>query len=191
VPVPGTPPEKSRDPLVVFLARWDRRKRPQLFFELAKAFPRVRFIAFGRSQDPVWDAELRRRYGGLPNLELAGFVDQFENGQVREALNRAWVLVNTAAREGLPTSFLEAMAHRCALLARVDPGRVVERFGFCASTDNFTEGLEALLQGDAWRAKGEAGHGYMREHFELDRVIERHIELYRELAVDGHGRARA
>jgi glycosyltransferase involved in cell wall biosynthesis len=181
VRVPATAPVKSSEPTVCFLARWDRRKRPECFLELAKEFPRVRFIAAGSGQHRTRDTSLRRRYGHLPNLELSGFINQFDSDTLAALLGRSWVLVNTSVREGLPTSFLEAMAQRCALLSRVDPDAVATRFGYHAQHDDFATGLASLLSDDAWRARGEAGYHYVRKGFELGRVVERHIEVYRDL----------
>ncbi|SLN61858.1 glycosyltransferase family 4 protein [Oceanibacterium hippocampi] len=179
--IPQRLPTKAEQPTVLFVARWDRRKRPQLFFELAKVFPEVQFIAAGASQDAGWDAALRARYGNLPNLELTGFIDQFETGRLEALFAKAWIFVNTAAREGLPTSFLEAMAHGCALLSFVDPSGVASKFGYHAGEDDFAAGVKTLLTGDAWRARGEAGRDYVSERFEEDRVIDRHLAIYREL----------
>ncbi len=184
VDVSAEPPRKSVDPLVVFLARWDRRKRPQLFFELAESFPHVRFLAFGRSQDEAWDLTLRSRYGGIANLEFAGFVDQFEDDRIWRTLSDAWVLVNTSAREGLPTAMLEALAHRCAILSHTDTDRIASRFGIYASDDDLAAGLEALLRGDAWRDKGEAGYAWVHENFRRDAVIDRHVAAYRRLTTE-------
>ena len=91
--------------------------------------------------------------------------------------------MNTSVREGLPTSFLEALANRCALLSSVDPGGVTQRFGYFARDDDFAAGLGALLEGDAWRARGAAGWEYVRESFEIESVIDRHLQVYQQFAV--------
>jgi glycosyltransferase involved in cell wall biosynthesis len=180
---------KAVMPTVCFIGRLDRRKRPQLFFELARQFPHVRFLAAGRSNDAAWDAELHARYGDVPNLEMLGFVDQFQSAQLKVILSQSWILVNTSVREGLPTSFLEALANRCALLSSVDPGGVTQRFGYFVRNDDFATGLATLLENDVWREKGEAGWEYVRESFEIESVIDRHLQVYRQftgqLAVQG------
>jgi glycosyltransferase involved in cell wall biosynthesis len=180
IAVPPTAPRKSRRPTVCFVARWDRRKRPELFFELARRRPDVRFVAAGAGQDSEYDAELRRRYGGLPNLVMPGFIDQFSGNGLSELLGESWILANTAEREGLPTSFLEAFAHGCAILSRVNPDNLVRRFGEVAQADAFGEGLDRLLVGDAWRGRGEAGRRYVYEHYELGNVVDRHLAIYQE-----------
>jgi glycosyltransferase involved in cell wall biosynthesis len=179
--VPDRPMQKSSHPTVCFLARWDRRKRPELFFEMAKRFPHVRFIAAGKSQDSKWDEFLRKKYRNIPNLELTGFIDQFATDKLSGLLEKSWILVNTATREGLPTSFLEALAHRCAILSRVNPDGIAERFGYHVRDDDFTQGLEWLLENDTWRKMGENGWLYVKENYELGKVIDKHISVYSEL----------
>jgi len=171
---------KAPMPTVCFIGRLDRRKRPQLFFELARQFPHVRFLAAGRSNDPVWDAELHAKYGNVPNLEMLGFVDQFQSAKLQSILSQSWILVNTSVREGLPTSFLEALANQCALLSSVDPGGVTQRFGHFVRNDDFATGLAELLENDAWREKGAAGWEYVRDSFEIESVIDRHLQVYRQ-----------
>jgi len=160
------------------VARLDRRKRPELFLDLAAKFPHVRFVAAGISRDPGWEASLRKRYGGFPNLDMPGFVDQFRSGLHTEILGKSWIMVNTAAREGLPNSFLEAAAHRCAILSGVDPDGFASRFGYHAAADDFTEGLARLLEGNRWRERSEKGHEYVRETFEIGRAIDLHLAAY-------------
>jgi glycosyltransferase involved in cell wall biosynthesis len=179
--VPASAPVKAARPTVCFVARWDRRKRPEVFLELAKRRPDVRFVAVGKSADAKWDAELRRRYAGLPNLEMPGFVDQFSGTALSDLLSESWILVNTAEREGLPTSFLEAFAHGCAILSRVNPDGLVSRFGHVVENDAFAEGLESLLRQDDWRRKGEGGRKYVQEYYELGAVVDRHMEIYSEV----------
>ena len=180
ISIPGSV-EKSPTPLVAYVGRWDRRKRPELFFELAARFPDVCFIAVGLAQDKARERSLRATFGNLANLDMLGFIDQFESAELSELLARSWLIVNTSVREGVPTSLLEAMAHRCAVLSRVDPDGIATRFGYCAAVDDFAEGLAWLLKNDRWREKGFAGHRYVRENFELECAIDRHVEVYEAL----------
>jgi len=170
--------DKSGVPAVCYVGRWDSRKRPELFLDLAAEFPGVHFIAMGRGRTGKYDRELRHRYGGLPNVELTGFIDQFASPRFFELLSSAWVLVNTSLREGLPRSFLEAAACGCAILSRVDPDGFASRFGFRAEHDNFDVGLRTLLADDRWRALGLAAHEYVAGTYELDAAVAAHIEVY-------------
>jgi len=173
--------QKAASPTVCFLSRWDRRKRPEKFFELAKAFPQVRFLAAGKSRNPKYDAHLRTTYGYLPNLEMLGFIDQFMSDQLSRLLEQSWIMVNTAAREGLPNAFIEAAAHGCAILSEVDPDGFASRFGHKVKDDGFAEGLEALLNNGHWKKQGDLGCSYVREIFSLDTAIEQHLAIYEDL----------
>lgn len=173
--------EKADQPTVCFMARWDKRKRPELFLDLARQFPDVKFIAVGASRNRVWDEALRARYAGLSNLEMTGFLDQFDGRRHDEILSRSWILINTSAREGLPVSFVEAAAHHCAILSSVNPDDFASRFGYFAERDDFANGLRFLLENDRWRTLGEQAFQHVRGIFATPRAIEKHLEIYREL----------
>jgi glycosyltransferase involved in cell wall biosynthesis len=176
---------KSERPTVCFLARWDRRKRPELFLDLARQFPEVQFTAIGRARDRQFDASLRERYAYLPNLEMPGHLDPFESPRLSAILSESWILVNTATREGLPNAFLEAGAHGCAVLSALDPGGFTSHFGYHVRDGDFVRGLRALLQGDRWRECGEAARAWVRENYEQELAIEQHLAVYRELLSAG------
>lgn len=195
---PAEPPRKDPRPLVLSVGRWDRRKRIERFFALAERFPDVRFAAVGRAHEPGEDRRLRRAWGGLPNLDLPGEASLFpppppgggatageagrgRAGDLADWYGRAWVLVNTSAREALPYTFLEALAHGVAILSALDPDGVTGRFGEVVEGDGYEEGLARLLSGDAWRDRGRRGAEWVRETFSEERSARLHLELYERL----------
>ena len=175
---------KASKPTVCYMARLDRRKRPELFLDLAEQFPEVDFIAAGKSRDPQWDAFLREKYGHLPNLELTGFIDQFASNKHAEILEKSWVMVNTATREALPNSFIEAMSHQCAIMSHVNPDDIASNFGYHAQQDDFAHGLKTLLADGQWKKQGMKGYQYCVETFETRAAIARHLEIYHRLLGD-------
>lgn len=181
VDLPGSPSIKSSQPTVCFVGRWDRRKKPERFFNLAKKNPHIRFIAPGKSQDSEWDRYLRLEYGSLPNLEMPGFLDQFSTNALSELLSKSWILVNTSTREGLPNAFLEALAHECALLSIVNPENLTQRFGHVIKDRDFGNGLKYLIENSRWKDKGKAGYAYIKRHYELHKAIDMHIAIYEKL----------
>ena len=173
--------QKDLKPTVCFIARWDRRKRPELMLDLANSHPNVHFIMTGSSRDKRYDQELRSKFGKFPNIELTGFVNQFESDRLSSILSRSWILINTSAREGLPNSFIEACAHKCAVLSSVDPDGFSSQFGYYSSVDDFSEGLKFLLQDNHWKELGEKGYDYVKNTFSLEKSIDRHIDIYSTL----------
>jgi glycosyltransferase involved in cell wall biosynthesis len=173
--------DKADVPTVCYLGRLDRRKQPERFLQLADQFRDVRFICVGEAQDKSYDEYLRSRYAGQSNLELTGFIDQFRDGRVSEILGRSWVLINTSAREGLPNTYMEAAAHRTAILSAVDPDGFASRFGHHATDGDFGAGLATLLAGDLWQSRGGAGLDYVSQTYEVGKAIDRQVALYDEV----------
>jgi glycosyltransferase involved in cell wall biosynthesis len=181
VEVPQTDIVKSKLPTVCYLARWDKRKKPEVFFQLAKCFPDVKFIAVGKARNVNYDDYLRKKYSNLKNLTMTGFINQFETDEISKILDSSWVIINTATREGLPNAFLEALAHKCAILSALNPEGVTERFGYYVKDGNFEAGLKRLLDNNNWRIKGERGQNYIKENYELNSSIDQHIKIYQNL----------
>ena len=92
-------------------------------------------------------------------------------------------MVNTATREALPTNaFLEAAAHRCALLACLDyQDGFASNFGYCALVQDFETGLAWLLENDRWKSLGEKGQAHVRDQYRTDLVIDQHLQVYRSV----------
>lgn len=172
---------KSETPTVCSLARLDRRKRPELFLDLAEKFPDVQFIAMGKSRDQEWDNYLRNKYKNITNLEMTGFLDQFSSNKHTEILDKSWIMINTATREGLPNAFIESASHKCAILSHVNPDDFASKFGYHAENDNFIEGLKYLLENNRWKVLGEKAYSYVNNTFDLDKSIAQHIKIYQDL----------
>jgi glycosyltransferase involved in cell wall biosynthesis len=184
LPTPVEVPDKvvkSKIPTICYIARWDRRKRPEILIKLAKSFPDVKFSIAGASRDPGYDQKIREELATFPNVELLGFINQFETDKLAKVFSQSWILVNTAAREGLPNSFIEACAHRCAILSSVDPDGFASQFGQYTPADDFSTGLDTLLKNNLWRELGEKGYNYVNENFAVDKAIDQHINIYKHL----------
>ena len=182
IDVPPTPPQKSAQPTFTFIARWDRRKRPEQFLELATQFPAYRFIAVGQGEDAAYDAALRAQYQTVSNLEMPGFISRFdEAGRMERILSDTWALVNTAAREGLPLTFLEAAAYGCAIVSAVDPDQFASRFGQEVCGDDFATALRKLMAG-APLEKGRRAHAHVKATYENSMALQAHSAEYQKFA---------
>ncbi|KXA93651.1 hypothetical protein AKJ65_06140 [candidate division MSBL1 archaeon SCGC-AAA259E19] len=170
--------EKDKEPTVCFLARWDAQKRPEIFFNLAKQFPEVNFIAMGKAHDEKRDSRLRNKYSHIPNLRLTGFVSQKEK---EEILDRSWIMINTSVREALPVAFLEALVHKTAILSSENPDGIAKNFGFHVTKGDFVKGLKWLLNEERWKSRGERGYRYVKKFHEKEKVIDLHLKTYRQI----------
>lgn len=182
VEVPDGPFVKAERPLCVFLGRFDPRKRPELFFQLAARMPDVNFIALGKAHDRSYQAYLARHHFHLPNLDVTGFVDPFTDDTLHHILSKAWVLVHPAVREGLPTAFQEASSHEVAILAYVNPGNYVSSFGRVVSEAGGLETLEhelrQMIESQEWRHKGKSGREYNLKYHSISVSLAEHLKVY-------------
>lgn len=178
VEIPERQVKKSSTPMVCFLGRWDPVKRVEMFLSLVNEFPDVTFVAMGKAHGEERDRFLREKYAKLPNVVLRGFVSEEEKSKI---LEKSWILINTSVRECLPVSFLEACAHKTAILSSENPDNFAEDFGFHVQNDNFTTGLRFLLDEDKWKEKGKRGFEYVKDAHELDKVINKYLEVYENL----------
>lgn len=182
IDVPEGPIEKAEQPTVLFLARWDLQKRPELFVRLARAFPTVRFVMAGSATDPEVDGKLRHTYQDIPNLVLPGHI----SGSAKDQwLRESWILVNTSVREGMPVSYLEALSYECSILSSLEADNLVSRYGCVSKDDNFANALTRLLENDRWRELGRQGRIHVEEVFEFDKAIDATVEAYRALIEAG------
>lgn len=180
--VSGPTEPKATQATVCYLGRWDPRKRPELFLEIAAKFPHVKFVFVGAClNDPVRDELIRERCRALPNVTAPGWINPDQRAAI---LDSAWVLINTSTRECLPVSYLEAGARRCAILSHCNADDFASTFGYWAERgdlDDFVRGLEFLLAFDRWKGFGEKAYAYVSQTHEYEKVIDQHLSIYRSL----------
>ncbi|MEM1510833.1 MAG: glycosyltransferase family 4 protein, partial [Thermofilaceae archaeon] len=167
---------KADEPTVCFLGRMDPQKRYWLFFDFAKEFPEVEFVAIGRPSllyENLYERVVKR-YQGLKNLKIVGFVSEEEKSEI---LAKSWVLCLPSIREGLPISFLEALANKTAILSSVNPDRLTEKFGYWVKNDDFMSSLDFIIKNNKWKIAGEEGYRYVKENHELNSITMRLIQL--------------
>jgi 5-deoxy-D-glucuronate isomerase len=90
-------------------------------------------------------------------------------------------LANTSPKEGLPNVFIEAAAHRCAILSSVDPDGFTTNYGVHVHDDDFSAGLRKLLENDFWREQAAKGFDYVSSTFSADKSIDQHVRIYQSL----------
>ncbi len=169
---------KADIPTVLYMGRLDHRKRPEATLNLAKCFPQVQFRIAGKSRNPEYENHLKETYSIYPNIEFLGFVKQFEGDTHHRLLTEAWIHINTAIREGLPNSFIEAAGHSCAILSYVNPDAFSSTFGYHAGKDDFEKGLSWLLEDQHWKEMGRAGFEYVSSTYEMSKAMDAHEQVY-------------
>jgi glycosyltransferase involved in cell wall biosynthesis len=179
--VPEAIPQKSDGPTACFVGRFDRRKRPELYIELARSVPEVTFLMVGRAEDAAWQRQLEEMAAPVDNLKLLGYIDKFDDDEFYGVYDSSWVLVNTASREAHPLTFFEAAGRGCAIMSFVNPDDFASEFGYWAKNEDFSVGMRSLLEDDKWRNQGKKAHEYVRRHYRYDLAAKAHTDLYATL----------
>ena len=168
---------RAERPRVAFLGRLDPIKRPWVFVELARRFPRIEFVVLGRAH---FEGPGSWHPGRLPsNVTVLGHVD---GESKRSLLGSAWMIVNTSIHESLPISFLEALHCGTPIVSCQDPEGVTSRFGRYVgrwggsgldALDAFGDAIESLLDDDGLRLRlGAEGCEWARANHTPERFLE-------------------
>lgn len=177
--------EKFDEPTICWVARWDPQKRPDMALLIAKQLPEVKFIMIGTANRntahyEVVEDYLKKTFSEMKNVSILGFVNEEEK---REIIGKSWALLNTSIREGLPITFLEALAEETPIISYVDPDSYVSRFGIKVdySLESFIHGIEQAVSERLFQKIGQNERSYaLREHA-LDVVMNKHIQIYSDI----------
>jgi len=171
-------PRFTQKPSLCFLGRLDPIKRPWIYFELAKRFPKVDFYVAGITHYPKLMNDVIDRYRDVKNLKLMGLV----TGEAKEKmLNSIWGIINTSVHEALPVSYLEAFSYKKTVVGCQDPDQMISQFGIYTGEilgngydddclNKFSEGIETILSSQFDRiGKGKAARRFVEEHYSHER----------------------
>ena len=175
--------KKYDEPTIVWVARWDPQKRPDMALLVAKQMPEVNFIMIGTANRnsahyEIVEEYLKKEFSGLRNLTILGFVSEEKK---REIIGNSWALLNTSIREGLPITFLEALAEGTPIVSYVDPDQYVTNFGIKAQSykvEGFVDAIKEIIKDERFKHIGLKSIPFIRENHETLAVMNKHILIY-------------
>jgi glycosyltransferase involved in cell wall biosynthesis len=163
-------------------------KQPEVFLDLATAFPHLQFRMIGGPGDDesaLYDL-IRARAAALPNVMFSGFLPY---SQVEDVFDDAAVFVNTSRTEGFPNTFLQAWARGIPTVSFFDSGarengqavgRIVQ------SLDEMKGIVGGYMSDERMRTmEGKICRRYFEANHTPNRVLDAYQQLFRNLlAVD-------
>lgn len=184
---PGNVIPGQCDGPVLWLATLRTWKRPELFLELARRLPDIRFVlAGGADQGEKGNAlyrSIEEAASKLPNVRLTGFMP-YE--QADALFNGASLFVNTSDFEGFPNTFLQAWARGVPTVSFFDTGAADNqgRLGCIVSDlDAMIEAVERLHgQPEKWAKESQRCRAYFQSHHHVDSVVDQYDQLFMQLA---------
>jgi len=77
------------------------------------------------------------------------------------------------------------LAHKTPIFSGENPDGLTSSYGFHVEDEDYEEGLRWVLDSDEWTRRGEEGRVHVERVFELEHVIDIHLERYEELVGEG------
>lgn len=175
-------PEKSPQPMVTWLARWDQQKRPDIALRAAKEIPEIDFYFIGAASGvPVLENKQRslmKAYEKYKHIHITNFISEEDK---QDILGKSWILLNTSAREGLPVSFLEAGAKGCAIVSSVNPDNYPSKFGSFVENGEFPAVIRKMVKGEECFELGKKAHKHMLNFHQTSIVMRQNINAMKRV----------
>ena len=172
---------RSRDGVVLWVSTIKSLKRPELFLEIARRNPQLRFCMVGgpaTGTEAALYPQIEDAARHLPNVEFVGFVPYSE---VESYFDRARIFVNTSDFEGFPNTFLQSWARGVPTVSFVDCGAREggRSIGFVSSDlDDMSSTIAQLSHDDVlWACESERA----LMHFESNHSVRIAVTKYSRL----------
>ncbi|MGQ4874908.1 MAG: glycosyltransferase family 4 protein [Promethearchaeia archaeon] len=169
------PYNKNSREFILWVARGEKWKRPEIFIELAKAFPTESFVMImPLGSDKDFFKKIKNKAEKLENLK---FIPGVPFSKVNEYYKRAKVFVNTSLSEGFPNSFNQAMNASTPILSlNINPDNFINKYNVGLYCNNdfelLKENLNVLLKNeDLWKNLSENSLEFVKEHMNIKKSI--------------------
>ena len=159
-------------------------KHPELFVELARALPDIRFNMIATTDTAERQTELDTAAESIPNLEFLGAV---EYGRMEQYYQQAALFVSTSELEGFPNTFLQSWANGTPVVSlRVDPDAIFsrKRLGVCTHGDMkhlIQETRRLVMAPGDRKAIGREARRHVEEAHGIRSVGARYLELFEKV----------
>ncbi len=177
-------PNKAKPPIVLWVGSMAPVKQPELFLELAQAMPEITFQMIGGAGEEL--GLYNRVREASPRIHNLEFLDVIPFEEINGYFRRASILVNTSILEGFPYAFIQAwMSYMPVVSLNSDPDEVICKniLGFHSKTfSQLIEDIKSLLGNEQLRLEmGENGRRYVEENHDINRIVEHHMQVFRQL----------
>lgn len=171
--------------LVLWVATVKSLKRPELFLQLARDFPHLKFRMVG-GPGKAWEYETYKSAqmlaAELSNVEFTGFVPYAEVGT---HFDQARVFINTSDFEGFPNTFLQAWARGIPTVSFFDCGARLDGrpVGFiCPDYAEMRKAVRLLGEDDnLWEQESCRARIYFENNHSVTEAVQRYDRLFQSV----------
>ena len=171
---------KQNPPIVLWVGSLAEVKQPQLFVELARDIPDVKFqMIGGKSGSPELYQEIMYGSHNLDNFEYLGVIP-YE--KIDQYFCKATILVNTSLFEGFPNSFLQAWINYLPVVSlNVNPDNILSTYSMGLHSKNFRhlkdDVKNLLCNSELMMEMGLNGRMYVEEHHDIKFIVLDYVNL--------------
>lgn len=173
--------ERSK-PVVLWLARFQPWKQPEIFMKLAKTCKQLdcRFVMAGRLSNRKYEQQIKQAEKDLPDFKYLGSLPFKDTNKLLENVD---LLINTSKKEeGFPNTYVQAWLRKVPVIAlNFDPDNVIQKNKLGITAHNFKKLVDATTRfvrdPDYRKTIGKNAYHYaVREH-SVHENIDRFIKL--------------
>ena len=181
---PVDPPVDQERKEFLWVGSFRRRKRPDLFLELARQVPEANFtIIGGIGDDPGFYEKIKTETASITNLNYPGFI---EPDSIEKYYSRAFAYINTSELEGFPNTYLHSWRRGVPTFTiGIDPDGIIEnnRIGKCTGTfERLVESVRGILSDKQSRSgMCERALEYVADNHDIRDKGDEYIRLFESL----------
>lgn len=156
-------------------------KQPELFLQIARALPKLRFVMIGgenKGRKDIYEM-IEKEARTIPNLDFVGFVPYHK---IQQYYKNAAIFVNTSQVEGFPNTFLESWVSGTPVVSlNVDPDEVIcmYKLGFHSKTiEQLILDVQMLFSNeDLRKVMAMNAKKYIEQHHDLKKIASEFEDL--------------
>lgn len=181
-PVPNGPFKKDDPPTILWIARPNDVKRPELFLKIVRELKGINahFILIAPGEEMKEEfKKLAREYKNFTHIYYV------LPGKDIHYYERASLLVNTSIQEGYPNSYIQAWLHETPVIALdVDPDCDICKYGLgFHAKGNFNDLIDRIKElienPDRLKEIGERCRKYAMKNHDIKKTAEQYYKLYK------------
>ena len=173
--------EKKKEYILLWVGTIRSLKQPELFLDIAKTLPNVKFIMIGgvtNSEIELYN-NIQKKSKSISNLSFLGFIPY---NKIQKYYFQSSIFVNTSIVEGFPNTFLEAWNCSIPVISlNIDPDEIIckNKLGFHSKTfKQMIIDIECLLNNDSLRQEiAMNAREYIKENHDLNKITNQFIDI--------------
>lgn len=171
---PIVPRAKAHKKNILWVARLDSWKQPEIFLKLVKALPQYHFVMVApTSGDSNYANVIYRQAATLTNLKVIRHVPF---SQINQYFQEAKLFINTSRFEGFPNTYIQAAINQTPVISLlVNPDNILteHKFGFSAQ-GSFTrlkaQTRKVMENHQLWETLSSNSYHYAHTHHDLTQI---------------------